>query len=364
MQFMHRRVDKLMLGIQGDRAVEVALVGSYPPPHGGQSVHILNLFRYLRVRGMGVRVFNTGSNKSVRDEGVVNIKSSRSLLAALLRGPRIRLLHVHVSNAGDYGKLVPVGLAAMVKGFPWLVTIHSGNSADRLQAANLLQRRISWAMLTRARKIICVNTAIRVELSSLVGPEALAVVSPFSVDFYGTRLATDLEKFLANHNPIISCAGLYKPVYGFDQAVHTMTKVRQIYPNAGLILVGDTQGADWCRALITELRLEKNVKLCGNLEHQECLAVMSRSGLFLRPTLYDGDALSVREALSLGIRVVASATDFRPDGVILYRIGVIEDLVAKVVMALGRKNNSFSQSTDDHTNLEQVRHLYLETMRV
>ena len=129
----------------GSRNMDVALVGSYPPPHGGQSVHIRNLSRYLGVQGLEVRVFNTASNKGSPEDGVVNVNSSRSLLTTLLFGSRFKLLHVHVSGADDYGKLAPVGLAAMTRGFPWLVTIHSGNSADRLRVAPPLRRASSLA---------------------------------------------------------------------------------------------------------------------------------------------------------------------------------------------------------------------------
>ena len=122
------------------------------------------------------------------------------------------------------------------------------------------------------------------------------------------------------------------------------------------------KGADWCLARMSEVSLKKHVGLCDNLDHQECLAVISRSALFLRPTLYDGDSLSVREALALGVPVVASTTDFRPDGVTLYRTGVFEDLVAKAFMALGKRGTSAICSANDYSNLEQVRQIYLKIM--
>ena len=46
-----------------------------------------------------------------------------------------------------------------------------------------------------------------------------------------------------------------------------------------------------------------------------------QSDVFIRSTAFDGDALSVREAMTLGIPVIATETDFRPEGVIKYGIG-------------------------------------------
>jgi glycosyltransferase involved in cell wall biosynthesis len=188
------------------------------------------------------------------------------------------------------------------------------------------------------------------------------VIPAFSLEFSSSPLSAEVETFLADHVPAISCVGLYEPVYGFDQAVHLMTRIHEAYPAAGLLLIGDLKNAEWCRNLIRDLRLENHVKLCGNLGQQECLSVMNRSALFLRPTLYDGDSISVREALALGVPVVASETDFRPDGVILYRIGAFEDLVSRALESLRNRSKGASHPVSDHRNLEQVRELYLTTM--
>ena len=340
----------------------VVLVGSYPPPHGGQSVHILNLSNYLRTQGLEVGIFNTGLNKTLRDDGVVNITSSRALLGTLLMRSHFKLLHVHVSSLEDYGKLVPVRLAATVKRLPWLVTIHSGSSVNQLRKAGLLRRRMWRALLASAQNIICVNDAIRDELSTLAGPGTAIVIPPFSLDFSSSPLSAEMETFFADHAPIISCIGLYEPVYGFDQAVRLMARIHEAYPAAGLLLIGDMKNAEWCRSLVKDLRLENHVKFCGNLGQQDCLSVVNKSALFLRPTLYDGDSISVREALALGVPVVASATDFRPDGVLLYRIGVFEDLVSRTLESLRSGGRITSRSVSHHLHLEQVRRLYLTMM--
>jgi glycogen(starch) synthase len=61
---------------------------------------------------------------------------------------------------------------------------------------------------------------------------------------------------------------------------------------------------------------------------------MSISQVFIRPTFEDGDSISVREALSLGVPVVASRVGMRPDGAILFHPGDVEDLISKIELAL------------------------------
>ena len=59
----------------------------------------------------------------------------------------------------------------------------------------------------------------------------------------------------------------------------------------------------------------EHVLLCGDVPHAITMTAISRAELMLRTTLYDGDAVSVREALHLGTPVIASDNGMRPAGV-------------------------------------------------
>jgi glycosyltransferase involved in cell wall biosynthesis len=85
---------------------------------------------------------------------------------------------------------------------------------------------------------------------------------------------------------------------------------------------------------IRQSSLEGHMLLLGDVEHDRCLSVMGASDLFLRPTLHDGDSLSVREALSLGVPVVASRTGNRPGDVHLFQPGDVDDMVAQALRVL------------------------------
>ena len=72
------------------------------------------------------------------------------------------------------------------------------------------------------------------------------------------------------------------------------------------------------------------------MDHEACLALISACDVFLRPTLEDGDSISVREALSLGVPVVASRVGTRPAGAILFQPGDVEEMVAKIELAMAQ----------------------------
>ncbi len=72
----------------------------------------------------------------------------------------------------------------------------------------------------------------------------------------------------------------------------------------------------------------------GELAHPQALAAMRLADAFVRPTRADGDSISVREALALGTRVVASDVGHRPPHATLFRSGDPADLAARLASSL------------------------------
>ncbi|PYS32840.1 MAG: glycosyl transferase, partial [Acidobacteria bacterium] len=75
----------------------------------------------------------------------------------------------------------------------------------------------------------------------------------------------------------------------------------------------------------------------GDVGHELCLTLMARSAVFSRPTLRDGDSISVREAAALGVPVVASNVGTRPEGVLLFEPGDVAGFVEQVNRAVGHR---------------------------
>ena len=63
---------------------------------------------------------------------------------------------------------------------------------------------------------------------------------------------------------------------------------------------------------------------------------MRRSDLVLRTTRYDGDALSVKEALALGVPVIATDTGMRPGVAALVPVGDRRALVDSILAVIRR----------------------------
>jgi hypothetical protein len=68
------------------------------------------------------------------------------------------------------------------------------------------------------------------------------------------------------------------------------------------------------RALIAKQTYAEHLLLAGDTPHASTLRAIQDCRMLLRTTHYDGDALSVREALDMGTTVIATDNGMRPAG--------------------------------------------------
>jgi glycosyltransferase involved in cell wall biosynthesis len=105
-------------------------------------------------------------------------------------------------------------------------------------------------------------------------------------------------------------------------------------PAAGAVVFGP--GSEELGHLAREYRVADRVACLGELPRAQAQAVIGACDVFVRPTLADGDAVSVREALWLERPVAASAVGYRPGGVALFPAGDPEEVARAVLEALAR----------------------------
>ena len=142
----------------------------------------------------------------------------------------------------------------------------------------------------------------------------------------------EVKEFFERHDPVLGCAVSLSPEYGIPLALQAVADLRPHYPKIGLILMGIGQAES--ESLEDLGPVKQQVLLAGVLPPDVALGVMANLTLFLRPTYYDGDSVSVREALALGVPVVASAAGTRPSSVTIFEVGSREDLFRKIKQLL------------------------------
>ncbi len=323
--------------------MKVLLVGPYPPPHGGVSVHLATARENLRDSGIECRVINVDRTAAASTE-YTRIRGGLHL-ACLILGYSVRRWTVHVHISGHNRKGWLVALLCACAGRPAqgrVLTLHSGMSPQYLDSCDRSTRALVAFTCRNYDRIICVNSQLVATIARVGGmPRERLQMLPA---FLGSRtplcaIPDHAARWLEAHEPVLSTVLWFRPEYAFDLLIDTFEALRSRYPHAGLLVMGDSEHTPAARQMTISRGLGESVLLLGDTSHDLCLALMSRSDLFVRATLADGDAISVREALAAGVPVVASDVGARPPAAMLFTAGERSDFLAKLETALSRNNS-------------------------
>ncbi len=310
----------------------MAIVGDWPPPYGGVSVHVAGLAGALRERGVDVRVIDIGRGDH-GGAGLVRARGSvRYAVALAAAAAERRLVHVHTSGASAKSWMVALAASrARLPGSPLpVLTIHSGLCPGWL-GVGAARRLAARAACAGFGQIVAVNREIADALQRCgVGAARLSVVTAF----LPTRLApgnppAQVAAMRASRVPLFCAALAPGATYGEDLLAPAFRAVRRREPLAGLVVFGS--GSE--RGAAAELGAREGVLALGEIAHRDALAAIACCDVFVRPTRVDGDALSVREALSMGRMVVASDAGHRPPGCLVFRAGDGDDLARQMLVA-------------------------------
>lgn len=304
--------------------LKLLLVGPFPPPHGGVSVHVSMLRSLLSKRGIPCSVLNVSRGAPKSDQYV----SIRGLWHFILLLSRYSLrgwsMHVHINghNVKSWLVALAAGLVGMI-GPGATLTVHSGMSPAYLGDRSFGQY-LAWITTKFYRHIIAVSSEIKDALRLLPVAEARIEILPafFPPAAASLELPATFELWFRTHHPVISTALFFRPEYGFDLCMHAMSELRRKHPHLGCVVMGDSESRPE--------GLPEHVFATGDVSHDACLALIARSDIYVRPTFADGDAMSVREAIALGTRVVASDVVSRPAGILCFKTGDASDLALKI----------------------------------
>lgn len=321
--------------------VKVLLVGPYPPPFGGISATIHDLRQFLLTQpSVDVQVLNIGEGRTIPSEDYLSAKGPVSFILTLLQFARRGYL-IHLETNGHNQKSWLTAFACAVVGLFYgrktIIAFGSGMLPGYLKQCNVANRLIATATVKWAGCLIGRNDEMVTALRSVGGAPHKIMVVPGFVGFLGQvpqPLPQEITEFCRLHDPVFGAAVTTSPEYGIPLALQALGRIHQVYSKAGLILFG--VGPEVAETLRDLAPVREHVLLAGVLPPNVARGVMSVLNVFLRPTYFDGDSVSVREALALGIPVVASATGMRPASVVTFRVGDCDDLYMKILEVVKR----------------------------
>lgn len=139
-------------------------------------------------------------------------------------------------------------------------------------------------------------------------------------------------------DPLIAYVGRVKKYKRLD---HLLKAIKEV-PNAKLIIAGkgDSDVYDSLRTLVGELRLDSRAKLVGEVSEEKKQAILQKAWIYVATSMKEGFGISVLEAQSFGVPVVAydvpglneSVKDLRSG--ILVRDGDVEGLAETITLLI------------------------------
>ena len=126
------------------------------------------------------------------------------------------------------------------------------------------------------------------------------------------------------------------------------------------MIVGSGSLESGFRDLIESKKYRASIFLAGDVPHAVTLHMIDQADILLRTTRFDGDAISVREALFLGTPVIATDNGMRPEGIHLIGVGDKDGLAQKVSVIATAEKQQRIERTSDTSNITNIVRLYEE----
>ena len=302
--------------------MRVLQLGPYPPPHGGVQTNLVAIRRFLLEQGIPCEAINLTRFRRRDQDGVYYPKNALELMWLLVRLP-YDILHLHIGGNLSARLLGLSLLCCWLPGRRAVLTFHSGGYPSSPQGRAMHSGSWRAFVLRQFDAVIAVNQEI-VGFFEKCGVERsrIQMIPPHSLStpVEGRGLSAGLREFFGSHEPVLLTVGLLEPEYDLPLQIKLLGAVRQHYPGAGLAIIGSGSLQAQLEAQIKATPYASHIQLCGDVDHSDTLRAIKDCDVFLRTTLYDGDSISVREALHLGVPVIATDNSMRPPGVHLIAV--------------------------------------------
>jgi len=188
-------------------------------------------------------------------------------------------------------------------GMPSVVTVH-GVMAQRGLMLNILQELYLYTMaksiFNKASAVMCLTKNDATEIARIAGDNSNIFIVPNGVDigFFEPTSVKDPD--------MITWVGRFVPEKGLTYLLKAMQRVIDKYKDVKLFLVGDGPLRAELMNLADKLRLRDNVNFVGSVCREEVARLLSKSEIFVFPSLKEGMPMALLEAMASGNAVVGS----------------------------------------------------------
>jgi glycogen synthase len=345
--------------------MRVLQLGPYPPPHGGVQSNLVAIRRFLLSRGIPCAVINLTRYRREDGDEIYYPKTSLEVLRLLTR-LQYDIIHLHFGGNLSPRLMILALACCLMPRSKTVLTFHSGGYPSSKAGKSATPLTFRGFVLRRFDRVIGVNRDLETLFRSFgVESGRIRMIYPhaISLDSMESSLPDYLAQFFQTHYPTLVTVSGLEPEYDLSLQIDVLGEVRRRFPNAGLVIIGSGSLEAEVRASIQSKSYAEHMMLCGDIPHSVTLRAIAESDLFLRTTLYDGDSISVREALLIGTPVIATDNGMRPGGIHLIPSSDPDALRRTIEKVLTKPAPEQTRGDTGERNIEEVFELYQEVLK-
>lgn len=343
--------------------MKIFLIGEYPPPYGGVSIHIKRLYEKLKDK-IFIEIFSTSNERRENDGNIINKSIKKSILSIFFM-KKNEIYHFHESSI----KIVTlISIFSFITRNKIILTIHNDRFEVNYNKANFICQLIIRKFLKYITYIILVGGNTKNFLLKCKTKNISIIpgyINPtLNVKDY-EKIDKNVWKFIKNARAkkykIISANGNIRffnkeDLYGLDLLIELTYLLKKNGYKVSLVfaLLGyENQSSDernYFEKLLKKIRKYKieNYIFIYKVKNTEFYPILDKTDIFIRPTNTDSYGISVTEAIYLKKPAIASDVCLRQEGTIYFKSRNITDLLEKTKFVL----NNYDR---EKTKLEKIK---------
>lgn len=176
---------------------------------------------------------------------------------------------------------------------------------------SFIHRALVKYVLKRPDMITCDCESVKkriIEISKFPGKKI--VVFPRGIDlslFNPQNMKNEIrKKFGWQDKKILIMTRAFKPVYGIEYFLESLSLIIKEEPNCRAILVGSGPLEKRLKEIVREKKLDQFVSFAGFISHERLPAYLNSADIYISSSLSDGSSLSLMEAMACGLPVVVT----------------------------------------------------------
>ncbi|MFX1363461.1 MAG: glycosyltransferase family 4 protein [Promethearchaeota archaeon] len=373
--------------------MNILLISHFFPPHrGGVETASYNTMRNLAKLGHNVVVLTSKDRdikckveekngsliyrfKSYYPPEIKGLTQSSNLgimpkailkLPKIIKKHKIHLIHVE-------GRFFPISfISAFLNHFifkkPILVT-----AQGRLRGGitkfveRIFDKTITRTVYQKTNKIICVSNSLKQYLLKENINERKLIVIPNGVDTdLFTRIKTSdiLDKYIETKKDCrkVIFVGRLDKQKGVEYLLKAIPKIIKEYEKSHFFILGNGILEMKLKNLVEKLDIKSYVTFLDMVPLEKMPEYYSAAEIFCLPSIHEGFPLTISEALSIGLVIVASNTEGIPDAILegehgfLFEPGNVSQLAEKIVMALNLTSQEAKRISENNTKLAKEKY--------